>query len=83
MDRLVFTGQWTAPAAFGQEVTGQAALGHIAPVAEGDCQGVFPDRFPRVLKHVAQGLIIGLAGDDIPIGFNTHVIKRRCTTLHA
>ena len=40
-----------------------------------------PDVLPRVGEEIAQRLVVGLAGQNIAIRFNAHVIKRRSAAL--
>ncbi len=83
MDALHVAAQRAATAALRQQQAGTASLRDGFSFPETDCQVVLPEGFPGLLEQGSQRLVIGLAGDDVPIRLNAHIIERRTATLHA
>ena len=56
------------PTFFGEAVSTRVQF----PVAEGDEQVAVPNGFPGVVEDIPGGNVVGLAGQDIAVGFDAH-----------
>ena len=71
---MVFPCKWAAAAAFNEKITGNTSLGNVFALTQRKCKRVFPNLSPRGSQKISQSLVIRLAGDDLTIRFNAHVV---------
>ena len=70
----MLTSQRAATTAFREKIAGFAGLRNVSALAQRESKRVFPDGRPGRSQDVAQRFVVRLAGDDLPIRFDAHIV---------
>ena len=71
---LAVTGERAAATAFREKVAGNAGWRDVLAVTQRKRERMLPDGVPGGAKEIAKSFVVRLAGDNLPIGFDAHIV---------